>query len=117
MQRDEGRRAMPVFAFALLLGASFSSLSSLLLSCRGKATREECTQMIDRYLDLVIAEDPDLAKLPPKQLAAAREMKRELKLGDAKYRKVHDRCAEVRASEARCALAAEKAGDWEACVR
>jgi hypothetical protein len=91
-------------------------IGALLVACRGKASREECAQMIERYLDLVIADDPDLAKLPPKQQAAAREMKRELKLGDARYKKVRA-CTDVRASEARCTTNAGTAAEWEECVK
>jgi len=95
----------------------FATACVALVACRGKATREDCTQMIEHYLDLVIAEDPELAKLPPKQLAAVREMKRELKLGERSYKKVRDRCeAEVTRSEARCALNAGTPKEWEECI-
>jgi hypothetical protein len=96
----------------------FAVVCLLLVSCRGKANREDCTQMIEHYLDLVIAEDPELAKMPPKQLAAVREMKRELKLGERSYKKVKDRCeAEVTKNEARCALDASTPKEWEECIR
>lgn len=85
-------------------------------ACRGKATRAECTQMIERYLDLEIEADPSLAKLPPAQAATVREMKRELKLGVKSYKKVHDRCEDVTRNEARCALDAKSPAEWEACI-
>lgn len=87
------------------------------LGCHAKATREECTQAMDRYIDLVIAEDPSIAKLPAPQASAVREMKRELKLGVASYKKVHDRCAEVARGDVRCAIASSKSDEWEECIR
>jgi hypothetical protein len=90
----------------------------LLTACRGKATKADCAKMIDHYLDLVLAEDPSLATLPPEQLAAARAMKRELKLGEKNYATVHDRCeAEVTGGQVRCALAASSAAEWNGCFR
>jgi hypothetical protein len=67
-------------------------------------------------LDLVVAEDPDLAKLPPAQAATVREMKRELKLGVKSYKKVHDRCAEVTKKQADCAIGATSPTEWEECI-
>ena len=107
-------RAAVVRGLVTLVAATACALS--VAACRGKATREECTQMMDRYLDLEIAEDPTLAKLPPAQAAAVREMKRELKLGVKSYKKVHDRCADVTRNEARCALDAKTPAEWEECI-
>ncbi len=91
---------------------------AMLTGCRGKATKADCARMIDHYLDLVLAEDPSLAKLPPDQLAAARAMKRELKLGEKSYAMVHDRCeTEVTGGEVRCALGASTAAEWDTCFR
>jgi hypothetical protein len=88
-----------------------------LVACRGKATREMCGKMMDHYLDLVVSAEPDAAKMTPKQLAAVREMKRELKLGEKSYKKVHDRCeAEVTKSEYACALDAKTPVEWEGCI-
>jgi hypothetical protein len=89
-----------------------------LAACHGKATKGDCAKMIDHYLDLVLSEDPSLAKLPPEQLAAARSMKRELKLGEKNYAMVHDRCeTDVTGGEVRCALGASTSVEWDACFR
>jgi hypothetical protein len=90
----------------------------LLAACHGKATKDDCAKAIDHYLDLVLAEDPSLAKLPPEQLAAARAMKRELKLGEKNYARVHDRCeTDVTSGQAHCAIDASSSTEWDACFR
>lgn len=88
-----------------------------LAACRDRATRAECARMMDRYVDLTIAEEPELAKLPKEQLAVVREVKRELKRADRRYRKVHDECeARVTRKEYSCAVDAKATAEWEACV-
>jgi hypothetical protein len=92
-------------------------LVGLVAACRGKPTRAECDAMVSRYLDLSLASDATLAKLPPDQLAVAREMKREVLKGDPRFAKVELRCeAEVTSKERDCALDARTPADWEACI-
>ena len=100
------------------LRSLFLIVASLVLACRGNATRDDCAKMMDRYVDLAIAEEPALAKLPPGEAATVREMKRELKLGEKSFKKVHDRCEiEITRGEVSCALGAATSKEWEACIK
>ncbi len=73
--------------------------------------------MLDRYLDMTIGADPTLANLPASQQKIARDMKKEVKKGDASYRKVEEQCArEVSRSEYDCAMKAPNPNEWEACI-
>jgi hypothetical protein len=84
---------------------------------RGKATPAECAAMIDRYVDMTIASDPQLAALPPAQADVARQMKREVKKGEKSYRQVEEQCErEVTRGELDCAMKAPTPNDWEACI-
>jgi hypothetical protein len=87
------------------------------LACNRKASREECTAMLDRYLDMVIAADPALADLPPEEAFAAREMKKAVRKAEPSYLRVHDQCEEeISKSEVRCAMKAPTPETWQACI-
>lgn len=87
------------------------------LACNGKATREECAQMIDKYVDMTVAADPELQNLSPSELAAAREMKKALRKGEPGYRRVREQCeSEISRSEYRCAMKAPTPETWQACI-
>lgn len=93
---------------ALVLGSS---------ACKGKLKPEECTEMLDRYVDMTIQGDPQLASLPVAQAAVVREMKKEVKKGEKSYRQVQEQCeAEVSRREYDCAMSAKTPNDWEACI-
>lgn len=82
-----------------------------------KVTRAECTEMLDRYIDMTIAGDPSLADLPPGEARAAREMKKALRKGDPRYVRVQDQCeAEISRREYRCAMKAPTPETWQACI-
>jgi hypothetical protein len=72
--------------------------------------------MVDRYLDLAVAESPTGAKMSPSQAAAVREVERGLKRAESSFRKVEDRCESVERSEVRCALGASSTAAWEKCL-
>jgi hypothetical protein len=73
--------------------------------------------MLDRYLDMTIGADPTLAPLPTAQAQIARAMKKETKKGDESYRRAADQCVrEVSRSEYDCAMKANNANEWEACI-
>jgi hypothetical protein len=92
-------------------------LPVLLAACNGKVTREECTEMLDKYLDMTIAAEPGLADLPPEEAKAAREMKKALRRGEHGYKRVHDQCeTEIKKSEYRCAMKAPTPESWQACI-
>jgi hypothetical protein len=95
---------------ALWLGAGL-----IVAGCRAQATPDECRDMNEHYVDFVIAEDPALAKLDAAQLAAVRDVKRELQRGQPGYRKAADHCEAVTRKEYSCAMGAKKAAEWEAC--
>ena len=89
----------------------------VLVSCRGKLKPQECTEMLDRYVDMTISGDPQLASLPVAQAAVVREMKKEMKKGEKSYRQVQEQCeAEVSRHEYDCAMSANTPNDWEACI-
>jgi hypothetical protein len=98
-----------------VLEAAFASAS--LLACNGKVTRQQCTEMLDKYLDMTIASEPDLADLPPSEARAAREMKRALRKSEPSYARVQNQCeSEIRKSEYRCAMKAPTPEMWQACI-
>ena len=93
------------------------SLSMLALACNGKATRAQCNEMLDKYLDMTIESDPDLANLPRVEANAAREMKKALRKSEPAYKKVHEQCeAEISKHEYRCAMKASSPETWQACI-
>ena len=116
-QRRRGRSPLSPWRLGFL-AISLLSSSVVLVACGGKATRADCAKMMDRYVDLAIAEEPGLAKIPPSERETVREVKRELKLGERSYKKVHDRCeAEVTRGEVSCAMGAGTAKEWEGCIK
>jgi hypothetical protein len=100
-----------VLAVAALLAAA------PLCGCHKKVTKADCTQMLDHYLDMVIAQDPGTRNLPPAQAAAVREMKRAIKKAEKSYAQVEEQCeTEVSRSEYDCAMKASIPDAWEACI-
>jgi hypothetical protein len=99
-----------------LLAFAFVAVSAS--GCKGgKLKPAECTEMLDHYVDMTIAGDPQLAGLPAGQAAVVRDMKKELKKGEKSYRQVQEQCeAEVSRHEYNCALDAKTPNDWEACI-
>jgi len=86
------------------------------LSCGGRATRAECTDMLDRYVDMTVAGEPELAEMPP-EARAAREVKKALRKGEASYKRVQEQCeAEISRREYRCAMKAPTPETWQACI-
>jgi hypothetical protein len=73
--------------------------------------------MLDRYLDMTIAQDPSVAQLPPAQNEIARAIKKETKRGDDSYKQVAAQCQrEVSRGEYDCAMKAPSPNEWEACI-
>jgi hypothetical protein len=92
-------------------------LSLLLFGCNGKVTRAECSEMLDRYLDLTIAGDPAFTDLTPDQARAAREMKKALRKSEPSYARVEGQCeSEISKREYRCAMKANTPETWQACI-
>ena len=88
------------------------------LACDGgKVKREECAQMLDRYLDMVIAGEPSHAKLPPAESLATLQVKRAARKAEPGYRRVQVQCeAEISRREFRCAMSAPTPESWQACI-
>jgi hypothetical protein len=94
-----------------------ATLSLSLLACNGKVSRAECTEMLDRYIDMTVAGEPGLADLPEPEVRAAREQKKALRKSDARYVRVHQQCeAEISRREHRCAMKAPSPETWQACI-
>jgi hypothetical protein len=89
-----------------------------LASCNGRISSEECTQMLDKYLDMTIAAESDGdAQMSAAELAAARAMKKALRKSDPAYQRVTVQCEqEVKRSEFRCAMKANTPETWQACI-
>lgn len=101
----------------MLVKRAICVLPLFALACNGKATREECGEMLDKYLDMTMAQEPGLADLEPDEARAAREMKKALRRGEPSYKRVHDQCeSEISKSEYRCAMKAPNPESWQACI-
>ena len=97
---------------ALLPAVSFTALA-----CNAKVTRAECTDMLDRYVDMTVAGEPGFTDQPPAEARAAREMKKALRKGEASYKRVQEQCeAEISRREYRCAMKAPTPETWQACI-
>jgi hypothetical protein len=73
--------------------------------------------MLDRYVDMTIDDDPDIAKAPERTRGALREIKKEQKRGTGPYKSSLERCThEVSRRELDCAMKAPSPNAWEACI-
>jgi hypothetical protein len=89
----------------------------VLLGCNGRASKKDCEEMLDKYLDMVMAEEPGLDKLPPEQKKTVRDMKRAVRKAEPSYQKVFSQCeVEITKKEYRCAMAAPNPNVWESCI-
>lgn len=87
------------------------------MGCNGRASQKDCEEMLDKYLDMVTAEEPGADKLPPEQRKALRDMKRAVRKAEPSYTKVFSQCAsEITKKEYRCAMAAPNPNVWESCI-
>jgi hypothetical protein len=92
-------------------------LAVLAIACNRKVTRRECSEMLDRYLDMTIAQDPSLTNLSETESRAAREVKKAMRRAEPRYAKVEAQCeAEITSREYRCAMKAPNPDAWEACI-
>jgi hypothetical protein len=102
---------------SVLAAAALGTVATALVGCHRKVTKDDCTQMLDHYLDMVIAADPATRNLPPAQATAVRDMKRAVKKAERSYAQVEAQCeTEVSRSEYDCAIKANVPDDWEACI-
>jgi hypothetical protein len=113
VQIDVSLGAPSLFA----LGALAASAGLSCLSCRARASPEDCREAIEHYLDLAVAESPGGRKMSPAEAAAVRDVERGLKRAEPSYRRVQDRCDSAARAEIACASRAETTAAWEACLR
>ncbi|WP_394826631.1 hypothetical protein [Pendulispora albinea] len=114
MPRPRHRNYVPILAAV----AAVCALAGLFFLVRGRGiTRAQCTEMLDRYIDMSIDLDPELGRLSPAQRDVAREMKRAIRKTEKDFAQVEDQCeAKVRHHEYDCAMHAKTPNDWEACL-
>lgn len=106
-----------IFGYARGVRAHVLLLGALALGCNGKATKEQCAEMLDKYLDMTIAGEPSLADLSPAEARAAREMKKALRKNEPSYARVANQCeTEITKAEYRCAMKAPSPETWQACI-
>jgi len=106
-----GRHPRDAALFPLLF------LAPLLPACHKKIEPIECTAMLDRYIDMVVAADIAARHVPEAQIAAMRQTKKANKKAEANYVHVEEKCAsEVTRKEYECAMASNNADEWEACI-
>ena len=104
-----GNIAFYEFACVLTLGA--------LTACSRNATPQECTVMLDKYVDMEMGRDQDVVAAEDRARAAVRETKKAQKKADASYKKSLSQCeAEVNKYQFDCAMRAETPEGWQACV-
>lgn len=86
-------------------------------ACNGRVSRAECAEMLDRYIEMTVAGEPDLAALPEAERRAARELTKAMRKSDARYARVEKQCeAEITRREHRCAMKAPSPETWQACI-
>src|SRR3954470_9222270 len=96
---------------------SLPVVSFAALACNAKITRAECTDMLDRYIDMTVEGEPGFTELPPAEARAAREMKKALRKGEPSYKRVQEQCeVEISRREYRCAMKAPTPETWQACI-
>ncbi|AKV04135.1 hypothetical protein AKJ09_10798 [Labilithrix luteola] len=80
----------------------------------GKVSRQECSKLFDRYIELTLNTDTRFDSVPPEMLA----MLKQQALSEAAQKK-GDPCAkeEVPRSKYNCAMAAVTPSQWEKCMK
>ena len=92
-------------------------LSPFALACDAKATRAECTEMLDKYVFMTAGGESGFADLPPEKATAARHAELALRKTDSRYARVQQQCeAEISRREYRCAMKAPSPETWQACI-
>jgi hypothetical protein len=110
-------RTLASTAWGMLRRVKWVLPLAFVAACNGKVSREQCTEMLDKYIDMTIAGEPGLAELPPAEARAAREMKRALRKAEPSYARVESQCEkEISKREYRCAMKANTPETWQACI-
>ncbi len=85
----------------------------------GKVSQKECSDMIDRYLDLTIAgPGGPLAEMSGKELEQGKAQLKALAANDKAFAGLQTTCEKTATrSQYDCAMNAPNSRDWQACVR
>ena len=106
-------RGEPRFAMFLVFTVSAAGA----MGCNRKATREECEGMLEKYVDMTI-EPSETQNLTAAQVAAVRDMKKAIRKSEPAFSRVAKRCEEeITKRTVTCAMKAQNANEWEACVQ
>ena len=100
-----------------LMRHALASIALLALAaCDRRISAEECTRMLDKYLDMTVP-DEDLRSMPPEQAAPLRDGRKSTSKAHPAYRATQAQCeAQVSRRQFECAMATHNADEWQACV-
>jgi hypothetical protein len=79
----------------------------------GKVGKEECQQLFDRYIDLVVGTDSRFADIPPEMIA---ELKAQATT-QARQQQGDPCKQEVSRTKYNCAIVASSANEWQKCMK
>jgi hypothetical protein len=97
--------------------AAFGTFGTLALACDTKASRAECTEMLDKYVFMTAGGEGGFADLPAAEATAARRAELALRKSETRYARVQQQCeAEITRREYRCAMKAPSPETWQACI-
>jgi hypothetical protein len=86
-------------------------------ACSRRASRAECTAMLDKYIEMETWRTDDVARASERQRPAIIETKKAQKKAEDSYKKALAQCeAEVHTSELECAMKAPSPESWQACI-
>lgn len=86
-------------------------------ACRTPVTEVQCTEMLDRYVQMSIGGQDDILALPETARAPETALRTEAHHASDAYRKKLAQCmSEVSTRQYRCAMKAGNPDQWEACV-
>lgn len=94
----------------------FAGLCVFVTVACARPSRDECAAVVERYVDMRAADDPDVTSAPEARKAEAREASKEKKRRDFAYEARIAQCTrEVSRSELACGMSAPTPNEWEAC--
>jgi len=85
--------------------------------CSPRATTAQCTEMLDRYLDMQLAAQPDTQDMPTDEARSTRDVRKARHKDELGYRSSLEQCeAEITRREYRCAMKATTPETWQSCI-
>lgn len=89
----------------------------LVLGC-AHPSRQECEQVIDRYVDMKLGDDPEVTRAPESARPTVRDAQRAKKRSEQAYGTRVSQCMEeVDKTALACGMNAPDPNQWEACFR